>query len=497
MTTIVASGADDTPAPRWGLCCLTTGLLVVAAVSVARAWLAGTLRVDDAPLSPLAIGAISAAFAAGVLLVALGHVRCLASATVGRGPTLRAAVALQLLAACALPLTSNDLFNNLLYGHLVAHQAQSPYTASPARLLAHPFQPWIGRLWKTTPCEYGPPLVGVATLASLAGGDGMPLNVVAFKVVMLLIGLGAILLAWRVLPDGARRWFVIASPVWLLEVLGQAHNDGVVVLLLLAAMLALRRGSDLLCAALLGLGAAAKYVPALPLALLMLWTIWLGRGAWPRRLGRAAAQGLIAVAVAVATYLPIWQGWETLRRPLIALGTPKFHYSLLKLLRLGVLSWGGEREALLALRVTQGLFAALLLVAACWWIRRWRERPGDPDVVWSTAGRLLLLHTLLLNSHFMPWYLAWTLPLLAVEHDRRWWTVVIVYSTLTQLHYGLDWTLPWDPKQIVNVLLIHLAPAVLLLLLLRRRPLVHRDSPLRSLALIEASGAALCAREER
>jgi hypothetical protein len=433
---------------------------------------------------------IGALFGIGVWLLCVGQVDVLhetARAPAGapsswRRPIL-GALALHVLAALALPLVSNDVFSNIHYGHLEVYQGIDAYTATPEELLAGAYQPWVGDRWRTAVCVYGPPLLWISDLAAwIAGPQNLYGAMFAFKALMLIVGASMVWLAWlyaRELPNGGERlfvfWFLAANPVWLIEISGQAHNDGVMVVLMVGAVIAHKRGRWLACAALLGLGICTKYIAAVPFAFLLLWELWLGERPLAGRLGRVGAQLLVATTALVAPYLISWRGWAMIVRPLADLTGLRIAYSFLRLLYYSFYL-SGQRAMRTAFtwgsRVLWVALGSLTFV----WLRRWPQRRGDSDVPIATALRFLLLHTLLLNSHFLPWYLTWLLPLLLCEPDRQWWIVVLIYGFFSLFHYALDIIVYNDiAEEIINTLWMHLPPLIMLVRLARGLPVLFGE----------------------
>jgi hypothetical protein len=472
---------------------MAVGLACITGASVVRAVAAGTLRVDNAPV-PIGPTLVKAALlAVGLTLLCLGHLRLVGDRS-GRGAWRRpviSALLLHLLAATALPMLSNDLFSNLNFAHLLVHEHVSPYTTVGPRVTSGPLGEWVSGYWKTTPCVYGPVTMGYAALASfLAGPQNVVGGVVFFKALAALCSLLMVVFGYlyaRGLADERSRlpvfWMVACNPVWLVEIAGQAHNDAAMVVLVMAALVAHSRGRPLLVVVLLTLGIAAKYVAAVPLGFLFLWQLWRGAGRWPRRWLETAGQAVAAAAVLVACYLPLWEGWATLTTPMASINEAKFAYAYLKLLY-----WAfGPQGVELPFRLVTGVLWLGLLGLTLWWVRGWRARSSSL-AAWATAGRFVLVHTLVLNSHFLPWYIAWLIPLVIAETDRQWWVVLLVYGYLALFRYAL--TLPFPGEEAVNLFLIHSLPLVMVVRLLRGRPVLGRHlSRLGSLERVAATGS--------
>ena len=115
-----------TPALGIAACLLSASLL-----SYARAWRAGTIKVDQSPLPGNESLWFTGALVACLAVAGWLHVRTCWSIRGGRlAALLPAAVLIQLAAALALPMTSNDIFSNLANGRLVL-AGHNPYLEAP------------------------------------------------------------------------------------------------------------------------------------------------------------------------------------------------------------------------------------------------------------------------------------------------------------------------------------------------------------------------------
>ncbi len=299
-------------------------LLTATFISYLRAWRAGTIKVDQAPLPGheelwFASGLVACLAIAGWL-----HVRTCWSIRGGRlGALLRAALAIQLAAVFALPLTSNDIFSNLANGRLVL-AGHNPYVEPPLALGAdHPTVSRVADAWRDAPTPYGPVITALATVAALAPADWAALAV--FKLLMLACVLGTVLVAYvccrTYLPQrqaAAALVLVGWNPLLAWEIGGQAHNDGVMLLattVFVWAALAQRPWTAVLSIA------VAFYAKLAVAPVLGLYLVYQARENWRR----AAVMLLGIVLLGSLLWAPFWHGPETLNRHLAALNTRADH----------------------------------------------------------------------------------------------------------------------------------------------------------------------------
>lgn len=406
--------------------------LLAAPVTFVRAMLAGSLAVEKGA----ALAWIGTFLVLGLPLVAacLCLLRALGAAP--ETPWRRLAVgamALHLLAWPSLPITSNDVFSNLAYGHM-ARRGLDPGQVGPSALGADdPFGRLVSPRWRDTPSVYGPLSLAVARWA-VAGGSVVE-GLVRFKLAMLAAALAIAAAAFglaRRFPgaEGKRRALLVAaSPLVVWEFTAQAHNDALMVLgltLAVWAVLSERPWIALGCA----LAAAAAKGAALPIAaLLAVSMLRAPRTRWPLLALAGAAAALLVVFLPGA--LP-----ALLRAPLAATGAfdPDRHARSIPEMVIGfdpVVALGVEVQHRLYWpfwSVHIVAFAAVFAWAA------WKARTPRDALHGATWTLLVYLWT---APWTQPWYGTWLVPLLAVEEDVALRRAGVVYTFLLAAQYAL------------------------------------------------------------
>jgi hypothetical protein len=414
--------------------------LVVVAFAAAAivSWL-GAVLADrpgiDAAAAPIAtrIG-LMLGFGACGAMAAVAYLRALDSHD-GSGLVDRrlvyAAIAIHVVAAVALPLTSDDVFSNLAYGRL-AHLGTNPYLAGPVALPAgDPFAMLVGTRWTAMPSVYGP----FATMldAIVVGGRGVWPALVAFKLALLATSLGTVAIALRVCRERPAAFIAVAwNPLLAWEISAQAHNDGLLVVALAAAVWAGARRSEVLAAVLAGIAVLAKLAAA-PILALQLWALLR------RSPARSIAASLVIAALAVASFATYWAGLAMLEAPLLAAGGEpgRTARSLVDLVWLATEPLG---VATVAYRV---LWAAGVVVLAAAFVRAMIRTSTFIDAMHESIVVMIVWN--LVTPWFQPWYAVWLLPLVMIERDARTIRLVAIYTALLVVQYAL----PIDP--ITNV----------------------------------------------
>ncbi|MFE9919097.1 polyprenol phosphomannose-dependent alpha 1,6 mannosyltransferase MptB [Micromonospora sp. NPDC005553] len=337
----------------------------------------------------------------------------------------------------APPLGSRDVYSYACQGWTYAHGVD-PYTVGVAAA-GCPWLDTVAPIWRDTPAPYGPVFVLLAALAVGLGG-GLTGTIVALRV----IAVAGLLLAALCLPALARAagvparravWLALAGPLVGVHLVAGAHNDAVMLGLLLCGLLVVvrrpgRPAALLLAGALLGLAVTVKAtaVVVVPFAVLtgmpdqhtvralLRHAGWLAGGLLAALLVTSAVSGLGFGWVGGLTHSGDSEQWTS---PPTAVGFVVDYAGALV---------GRDPQAVPVVRaVALLLLVGVLLVL--WW-RAWQTlRAGDdagkrsPRVALHGAA-LALVATVVLSPVFHPWYATWPLALLALTAARTTWFVL-------------------------------------------------------------------------
>ena len=324
----------------------------------------------------------------------------------------------------APPLASRDVYAYACQGATWA-AGFNPYEQGVAALPC----PWlesISPIWQDTPAPYGPLFVLISGLLVSAGWS-LAANVVLFR----LVAVAGVVLTAACLPALARRcgvppqqavWVALASPLVGVHLISGAHNDALMIGLLVAGLTVIvsrpgRAGPLLAGGALLGLAVAIKAtaVVVVPFAVLAGLAGSL-RLADLLRAGAQVVGAAVATLVAVTVAGGLSFGWVTgLASSSDAVGWTSPPTAVGQ--TLGYLPRAfGIRIDLIPYTRQVGLAVLAVLLVWLWW-RVWR-RGRDP----LHGAALALAATVALSPVFHPWYALWPLALLAVTvRDRIGW----------------------------------------------------------------------------
>ena len=338
-----------------------------------------------------------------------------------------------------IPIFSRDVYSYLAQGKMTVW-GMDAYQYGPA-LMGGPLTVDIPPIWQTTPAPYGPVFLSLAAGVTNVTGLSIPLGILGMRLLSLL-GLALIVAsvpriarATGVDPRAAL-WLGVLNPLVLIHLVGDAHNDALMLGLMLAGLaLALRR-RPAWGAVLVTLAALVK-APAL-LALVFIVPLWAadlsGRARWLRA-GFAAFGVSVATVVVATTVAGTGYGWMgTLDTPTRAhtwtsLTTDVGYWCGLVADHFGL----AQPDQVLAAWRLAGLAAAgvvcLLMLRRHW----------NTPVVGLGLG---LAAVLALGPVVHPWYLLWALiPLAAAARSakiRRWVAITTIAMTAMVLPGGVQ-----------------------------------------------------------
>jgi hypothetical protein len=355
---------------------------------------------------------------------------------------------------------STDLFSYLAYGQIGGVLHLNPYVEAPRVLQGNPLLDLVWGPWRALPSPYGPVWISLSSaLAPALAGLAIAQQVLVSKLlmaVMRLVTLGVIwVLLGRLLPPASRPGARLTAltlyawnPLALLENVGNAHNDGLMITLLLASLLPLVLVTGrplgnvrwLGWTALITLSVLVKYATA-PVGLVGA-TAWLaGQRSWRARGAWLAAAGLVAAALAWIAYRPWYAGIDTVVPVLNELDGRYYFPSLptlLQRLAAQALSTLTGLEADLARGSVRLAVIVLLALYVGWELRRMTRQAPDDGVakiraLCATSARILLVMLLLVLTEIHGWYFTWPLALVTLLGWESTLARLIVAYTLSYL----------------------------------------------------------------
>jgi hypothetical protein len=326
----------------------------------------------------------------------------------------------------APPLFSRDVFSYAGQGEMVSHHID-PYTYGTGVLGATPFSLLPGSLWANTPSPYGP-----VFLAADGGATSLAQHEVLPDLIFLrLFELGGLALVIGALPTLARSAgrdpaevlaLGAASPLVLTAFVGGAHNDALMVGLLVAGLAVAKRFGPVPGIVLCALAAGVK-APAILGVLFLGWN-WARGSFWWRSLHTAIAGAIAAGTLAVFSVVSgLGLGWLTTLSAPDKVFTGVTPVDALSHVVVAAASVVHISLALSSVANVAGLVGlACAAIVGSWLLVR------SPEMGLVRALGLALLVLALLGPILWAWYLTWGLVVLAPVAIGRLQRVVIALS---------------------------------------------------------------------
>lgn len=190
----------------------------------------------------------------------------------------------------AFPLFSRDVYSYFAQGR-VYDAGMNPYD-SGVSTVNNFFQYGADPLWSEAPPPYGPVFLSIEGLVVRLAGTSPDLAFYLFRAVALVgVALVAVFLPKLARMHGVNptraTWLCLANPLFLVHFVVAAHNDSLMIGLMVAGIYAAARwrnaAGGVLGTTVVTLGVAVK--PMALFALPFVGLLWAGRGAsWPRRI---------------------------------------------------------------------------------------------------------------------------------------------------------------------------------------------------------------------
>lgn len=372
-----------------------------------------------------------------LLLSALGaHVAMLltsrADSPLGSPLSMRSAfwlVGVALAVAALLPLHhSRDLYLYDIYGRTVAFHHLNPYVTTPAGLGGDPVLGFVAEQWHHQQSMYGPVFVAISAAVATVAGSSELLIGLAWQSVMAAAAFVAAVLVGRRTSDPIAVLALGCSPMLLLAV-NDGHNDVLIGLALLGAILLVERGSHRSAGLVAALAVAIKLPVALPVLAVVAWIAW--------RRGTRPTLQFLAPFLATLTTAYLVVGGRAALAPLKVNAGDDSRFALWQPLRNRdfeqLISSGLSRHVALETVRNQMSLYALALMLCCVAVALWRFRsaahPGEGPVIVAVV-------MLITSTYVMPWYPAMILPIAVLTWRSRAAVLVYVQSAFLVIAYA-------------------------------------------------------------
>ncbi len=369
-------------------------------------------------------------------------------------------------------LFTTDIFSYVMYGHISAIYDLNPYTYPPSYFPGNEMLNWIHPIWHDQTTVYGPLWTDIGWVVARLTVDLNSLEkVFAYKVLMNGVHLINLGLVWWLLsammPD-ARRARLTAfvmfawNPLILFDVVGNAHNDGLMVTGLLLGVVPLVRtwkgisnNSWLIGVICVGLSALVKYTTAIVgLFYIVPWARQLG--SWRARVLWIGGAGVLMLAITLVLFRPWLDSLDVVIGIAGAAERNLYSNSVPDLAALTVADHILDPNGLnpdatqeMARKWAEWIMRGIFVVYVGWecvglWKAQARGQRATVDAILTASSRAFLVLILAVLMWVLEWYFLWPLALVTLLGWQRTLTKVTVAYTLTSLpvfylHHYWSW----------------------------------------------------------
>lgn len=334
------------------------------------------------------------------------------------------------------PLFSRDAYSYFIQGRLMTN-GLDPYTNGAAALSGW-FRAGVDPMWAETPTPYGP-LFLLIERAVVELFQTPFWSAVGFRFVSVL---GIVLAAWAVprlahlhgIDPAAALWLAVLNPLVLLHFALGAHNDALMVGLMLCGLYAAMRRRVVGTIALLAAAMSIKPIAIVVVPFAALAFLPRSTGLWKRIGAYASGIGaVLGVMLLSGVAIGVGAGW------IHALTTPGSVRTWLSPptaigMAVGLLGqlFGDDELDSTAVAIVR-LVCILAALGICAWLLL-KPRGRSP----IRGAVLAFTAVIFLGPVVQPWYLLWALPLIAVTGLRKAWHLkAVVLGTAVMVIYGL------------------------------------------------------------
>ena len=315
---------------------------------------------------------------------------------------------LMLIAVALEPTGSHDLWSYTMYGRMISQYGVSPYSHVPGDFPHDQFLHLVSGGWRHTPSVYGPAFVVFAAVGSALSGSSILVARLYHEVSAAVAVAVALGLIWRRTRSPAAVMLLGLNPLVIVSVINGGHNDALVGLAVLGAVLLTEERRSTAAGIVLALGVLIKITALLALPALLAWTLY--------RFGRRAA-GQLAGVTLVSVMLGYAIAGPNALSALDANHKLMSRASLWQSARSILSPAGGHAFGGLSRSTWLGVFGLASIATVCVLALAvaWRHRQ-DGELGGVVA--LALTAYLVAGIYVLPWYGMWMLPAACLVRRR-------------------------------------------------------------------------------
>ncbi len=205
--------------------------------------------------------------------------------------------------------TSNDLHSYIAIGRVV-NQGANPYIDTYSQYWGDPLYPIISNYWSGKPTLYGPMFLFISSFINTIGLNHYPLTFILFKTLLIGANLVNGYLIYKITKSAKALFLYSWNPLVVYELAANAHNESLLIFLLLLSALALKHkriffSFIFLVLSILIKGTTTVFVP------FYVFTLFKQKLSLNQFFYKSILIGAFCLGIAAVFYYPFWQGRET------------------------------------------------------------------------------------------------------------------------------------------------------------------------------------------
>jgi hypothetical protein len=240
-----------------------TGILLLVGLSWLRFGLVHHLKVDNTPFPHVWNYPVFIVYMLALVLIGINYFKIIKKSSTSKKKYRKEAYSIVILASFMLPFLSNDVFVYLGHGYLSNHGID---VFSHTHILKDSI--WIHYIdaWPDGPFVYGPINLIPAKIACWIGGENIWGTLLAYKLLMLLFGIGIVEVLMGLIHDPKDLLIAVIAPAFWLHNVGHMHNDMIAALFVSLSVLLILKNHLIAASLFMGIALACKvsviiYVP--------------------------------------------------------------------------------------------------------------------------------------------------------------------------------------------------------------------------------------------
>jgi len=218
---------------------------------------------------------------------------------------------------------ASDIYTYLAEGELAT---RGIFTYTNGELVKNSkFIEYVSFWWKDCPNHYGPPLLFMFYSSVLIGKSVMA-SYWVFKILMLISAILLTQTIYLILKEQSTKTkynlyaLVVLAPLFLIEGIGQTHVDLVITLFIALFIYFFLKNNFFMAVIFIALAVSCKImygVILIPLLIALLYVKYINAAKNIKGFLSYSILGLVIIGIIVGiSYIPIWQGWETITIPM-------------------------------------------------------------------------------------------------------------------------------------------------------------------------------------